>query len=63
LTRQSLGSLLAGDGLFDHTHDVALFHDQICKAYLAREIRALIKLSRYLNRTNVEVALERRKAC
>src|SRR5450631_87187 len=29
LTRQSLGSLLSGDGLFDHAHDVALFHDQI----------------------------------
>src|SRR5262245_840705 len=27
--RQPLGSLLAGDGLFDHAHDVALFHDQI----------------------------------
>src|SRR5207253_7171252 len=29
LTRQPLGGLLAGDGLFDHAHDVALFHDQI----------------------------------
>src|SRR6202048_3225462 len=29
LTRQPLGSLLAGSGLFDHAHDVALFHDQI----------------------------------
>src|SRR5256714_6444697 len=29
LMRQPLGSLLAGDGLFDHAHDVALFHDQI----------------------------------
>src|ERR1700730_2224667 len=27
--RQPLGSLLAGNGLFDHAHDVALFHDQI----------------------------------
>src|SRR6478672_12261850 len=25
----ALGSLLTGDGLFDHAHDVALFHDQI----------------------------------
>src|SRR4029077_8462915 len=24
-----LGGLLAGDGLFDHAHNVALFHDQI----------------------------------
>src|SRR4029077_7011562 len=29
LMRQPLGSLLAGSGLFDHAHDVALFHDQI----------------------------------
>src|SRR5215204_3794831 len=30
LTRRPLGGLLvAGDGLFDHAHDVALFHDQI----------------------------------
>src|SRR5215207_3681955 len=29
LMRQSLGYLLAGNGLFDHAHDVALFHDQI----------------------------------
>src|SRR5439155_13347974 len=29
LMRQPLGSLLAGNGLFDHAHDVALFHDQI----------------------------------
>ena len=27
LMRQSLSSLLTGDGLFDHAHDVALFHD------------------------------------
>src|SRR3954469_10740889 len=27
--RQPLGSLLAGNGLFDDAHDVALFHDQI----------------------------------
>src|SRR5204863_7703442 len=29
LMRQPLGSLLAGNGLFDHAQDVALFHDQI----------------------------------
>src|SRR5436190_18607240 len=29
LMRQPLGSLLAGSGLFDRAHDVALFHDQI----------------------------------
>src|SRR5437762_4699410 len=29
LMRQPLGSLLAGSGLFDHAHDVALFHDQV----------------------------------
>src|SRR5689334_6127145 len=27
--RQPLRSLLAGNGLFNHAHDVALFHDQI----------------------------------
>src|SRR3954463_10978773 len=27
--RQPLGGLLAGNGLFDDAHDVALFHDQI----------------------------------
>ncbi len=27
--RQPLGSFLARNGLFDHAHDVALFHDQI----------------------------------
>src|ERR1700693_4436293 len=32
LTRQPLGGLLAGDGLFDHAHDVALFHDQVFDA-------------------------------
>src|SRR4051812_11611497 len=29
LMRQPLGSLFVGDGLFNHAHDVALFHDQI----------------------------------
>src|ERR1022692_886856 len=28
-TALALGRFLAGDGLFDHAHDVALFHDQI----------------------------------
>src|SRR5260370_9246906 len=32
LTRQPLGGLLAGEGLFDHAHDVALFHDQVVDA-------------------------------
>ena len=29
LARQPLGGLLASDGLFDHAHDVAFFHDQV----------------------------------
>jgi hypothetical protein len=27
-----LGGLLAGGGVFDHAHDVALFHDQVFDA-------------------------------
>src|ERR1700690_2608584 len=30
--KTSLGGLLAGGGLFDHAHDVALFHDQVVDA-------------------------------
>jgi hypothetical protein len=45
------------------SHRNGLGPASLCRAYLAREIRALIKLTRYLNRTNVEIALERRKAC
>src|SRR5712692_4516634 len=32
LTRQPLGGLRAGGGLFNHAHDVALFHDQVFDA-------------------------------